>query len=156
MPKVRVQRRERETTCPLCREQLSGDAIECECGVRYHAACVSELGGKCVPGCERELDTLRAMRERQRLRAMRERAGPEVVRAERRARAARERMQTQVALWGAFVGANVGGIWGGFEGALVGSLSALSTGWFVGACVGAWVGACVVLLAFKLVAARSA
>ena len=55
MPKVRVQRRERETTCPLCREQLSEDAFECECGVRYHAACVSELGGKCVPGCEREL-----------------------------------------------------------------------------------------------------
>ena len=50
-----AQRRERETTCPLCLEQLTEDAFECECGVRYHAACVSELGGKCVPGCEREL-----------------------------------------------------------------------------------------------------
>ena len=47
VPKVRVQRRERETTCPLCLEQLTEDAFECECGVRYHAACVSELGGKC-------------------------------------------------------------------------------------------------------------
>ena len=54
---VRVwQRGASERRCPLCQDQLIGGlAFPCACGVRYHRACADELGGKCIPGCEREL-----------------------------------------------------------------------------------------------------
>jgi hypothetical protein len=56
MPKVRAQRRGESERCPLCKDRFSEEAsFFCECGVRYHTACISELGGTCVPGCEREL-----------------------------------------------------------------------------------------------------
>ena len=53
MPKVRVH--EPHETCPLCRDRLnrSENTQWCpDCGVQYHRACVEEIGGNCVPGCE--------------------------------------------------------------------------------------------------------
>ena len=71
MPKVRVQQRGPGEQCPLCQDQLADEGQEfvCECGVRYHSACVQEMGGACVPGCKRELRAVPETREEESMRA---------------------------------------------------------------------------------------
>lgn len=52
-----VRARERRPRCPLCRVDLEGGALvpdECAgCGTRYHADCLTELGGCSTLGCPR-------------------------------------------------------------------------------------------------------